>query len=501
MPLTTRTKIPYPSEQRDPWFDDFERMIRDIDLKLFASWEDRNIFVMGGGTFTWNSVTNTLSWTGLVEFTSSVVGFLWNVEAGSLTINDGEFVFFQAVRAPTSNTTVSFLIGTKVPANNTQSANDAVMFAVRRGSKLYCRGGKILNNGDAVLLYESAAPGAVTLGSSSPTTVQAGDTAQVGVALFASHEDHQHAVDTALSGDLVATGTANAAGVSVKLPRADHAHRLELRVQDTGVAVGQRPIINFVNATVADDGGDDRINITIPSTSLGASTPQTVQAGAVGAAGVATSASREDHSHPVNTGLVGDVQVTVTANAAGVSTRVSRADHAHRLEVQVQDAGAAVGSRPKLNFVGFTVADDNVNDRVVVTSAPSIGGGGQYLWNHIPLALNENTDLNTFVSIGGGSVNASDHTVTGLTTAFLFEATAYVATGSLTGEVVLYNLTDSTTVHTFSFVGTTTPSTQSAVVALAGNKVYEVRHRVTGGVVITDRVYTMSAIVKVRLAF
>jgi hypothetical protein len=90
--------------------------------------------------------------------------------------------------------------------------------------------------------------------------------------------------------------------------------------------------------------------------------PQPLVAGSAGAAGIDADASRCDHSHPVPV----DVPVTVTGgtNAEGASTSLSRADHEHRLEVLIQAAGALVGSRPTINFIGATVADDGGGDRV-----------------------------------------------------------------------------------------------------------------------------------------
>lgn len=74
----------------------------------------------------------------------------------------------------------------------------------------------------------------------------------------------------------------------------------------------------------------------------------------------------------INTGT--PVDVTEQANAEGTSQALARADHAHALQVPVQDDGVAVGSRPKLNFLGagVTVSDDVPGDRINV----DIPGGG-----------------------------------------------------------------------------------------------------------------------------
>lgn len=59
------------------------------------------------------------------------------------------------------------------------------------------------------------------------------------------------------------TGSTNAEGASTALARADHQHRLEVEVEDGGTPVGARPTLNFIGATVADDGGNDRVNVTV----------------------------------------------------------------------------------------------------------------------------------------------------------------------------------------------------------------------------------------------
>jgi hypothetical protein len=77
-------------------------------------------------------------------------------------------------------------------------------------------------------------------------------------------------------GTPVATGTANAAGASTQTVRADHVHRTLVGVEDGGVAIGSRPTINFIEGanvtiTVVDNGGSDRVDVTISATSSGPS--------------------------------------------------------------------------------------------------------------------------------------------------------------------------------------------------------------------------------------
>jgi hypothetical protein len=152
-------------------------------------------------------------------------------------------------------------------------------------------------------------PGGPDLAAGAPTSIEPDDAGVVGVSTDAAREDHQHAIVAAVAGasdhqhslaapaapadvDAAAAATGvstaaaradhkhdvataapvnveggtNAEGASNSMSRADHQHRLEVDVLDDAVAVGQRPTMNFTGAgvSVADDVGNDRVNITIP---------------------------------------------------------------------------------------------------------------------------------------------------------------------------------------------------------------------------------------------
>lgn len=111
----------------------------------------------------------------------------------------------------------------------------------------------------------------------------------------------------------------------------------------------------------------------------------------------------------------------------------------------------------------------------------------------IPLVLNVNTDQSTLQS---GGAFALDPTV--------YEGgyirllvVAYITNALTTGEIVLYNLTDSVTVTTITYtgVGSLTPTKQVSVplTLVASEKIYEIRFRVTGGTPPADKVYLMWA--------
>ena len=220
--------------------------------------------------------------------------------------------------------------------------------------------------------------------------------ASAGVATTVARADHKHDVATAVP---VATGTANAEGVSSSLARADHVHRTSIAVQDEGSAAGTRPTLNFIGSTVAatDNPGSDRVDVMVTAAAVtAATTPTQIDVGDAGVIGVSPDAARADHQHALpapaapadvtKSAASAGVSTTVaradhkhdvstatavstgTTNTEGVSASLSRADHVHRTLVGVQSAGAAVGSRPTVNFVsGATVVDNAGSDRVDVT--------------------------------------------------------------------------------------------------------------------------------------
>ena len=150
MLTSSRMKLPIPSENRDPWYEEFLALINGIDGSLYAGREDRNIILMKGGTFYFNASTNFLSWSSVIEFNSPITGFLTGVLAGSVTIPDGYYLVADIVRAPTQNPTVTaYSAAVAAPTDN------AVVIAMRRGNKIYFRNGKILQDGQSINILES----------------------------------------------------------------------------------------------------------------------------------------------------------------------------------------------------------------------------------------------------------------------------------------------------------------------------------------------------------
>lgn len=110
-------------------------------------------------------------------------------------------------------------------------------------------------------------------------------------------------------------------------------------------------------------------------------------------------------------------------------------------------------------------------------------GGGDAT---IPMAIDESTDLSVPVLIGGKSFTAGSYFQV------QFVTVAAVTSIGLTGEISLWNLTDSLLVTTHEYTSTTPTETVTSIKSLLpdGNKLYEVRHRVLGGANPVDRIVT-----------
>lgn len=153
MPETSRIKWPFPREFEDPWYDTFVSFIEAVDSTVYTTREDRNLLLMGGGTVAFNvsGTDGLLSWSQALSLLSPIAGLLLSVPPATVNLLDGEMLYANVTRAPTSPITLSL-----IKARNLPNTNDALLLAVRRGSLVYWRGGKVIANGDAFALFEQS---------------------------------------------------------------------------------------------------------------------------------------------------------------------------------------------------------------------------------------------------------------------------------------------------------------------------------------------------------
>jgi hypothetical protein len=118
----------------------------------------------------------------------------------------------------------------------------------------------------------------------------------------------------------------------------------------------------------------------------------------------------------------------------------------------------------------------------VATSASELSEGTQV---PIPMAISSGTDLNTYVVLGAYSLDPAGYN------SIEFVTVASVTGPGLTGNIQLWNVTDVSEVVVNDYLGILSPAKVSVAVSLpAGEKTYEVRHRVTGGSTSADRITT-----------
>ena len=338
MPTSSRLNIPYPSEGTDPWYDAFVSMVEAVDASGYASREDRNLVLMGGGTFSYNQNTvdgtAQLVWTRAIQISSPTTGFLGSIPAGNVVLQDGGMLFTDLVRAPTSSVSLSPFTGQAVTSSDT-----AYLLGIRSGPTFYFRNGKVLTDGDSFAALElngnatGTAPkdfkescrvatlATVLVSGSAPNVVDsvtllAGDRVLV-KAQTSSAENGIYRVDvlgTGANGTWVRSSDFNTSavvspGALVAVTEGTYAGFVFELSAPENLVLGTTPLA-FITSTP--------MSTTAP-------VDVTVSAAVIG---TALKPSREDHAHHVPTAapatfVVGGSQVT------GTSSSLSRADHQH----------------------------------------------------------------------------------------------------------------------------------------------------------------------------
>jgi len=149
MAETQRMSMPYPDEHEDPWYASFEDLMVALDGHDFASFEDRNLFIMGGGTFDWDADTDALVWDDILEVHTPSTGKLQSLAAGSIAIADGEMWVVDITRGASDIVTLADTVEAQL------DPSDAILaLCIRRGSKLYFRNGRVLDDDGSDEIFE-----------------------------------------------------------------------------------------------------------------------------------------------------------------------------------------------------------------------------------------------------------------------------------------------------------------------------------------------------------
>jgi len=161
-----------PNEDADPWYARFTDLINELDQSVYASREDRNLVLMGGGDISWTLSTSTLSWSQPIRVFSPISGLQCIIPAGSAVLDqDGKLLHAPLVRYPTgANKTLTPAVASQVPG--AAEPNSQLLFAVRWNSFIYWRNGLVLSDGMTITDFASAfSPGGDLSGSASSQTV------------------------------------------------------------------------------------------------------------------------------------------------------------------------------------------------------------------------------------------------------------------------------------------------------------------------------------------
>lgn len=155
MPNSNRMNWPFPSENSAPWYDSFEDMVTALDASGYASREDRNIVIAGGGALSWVLGTSTFSWTADIQILSTVTGHILTIAPDSLTLDDGEIAYVNLVRSPTTSSARTPQIASQIPGSD-----NAFLIALRVGDAIYFRNGQRIADGESLVGLGSGPAGA-----------------------------------------------------------------------------------------------------------------------------------------------------------------------------------------------------------------------------------------------------------------------------------------------------------------------------------------------------
>lgn len=241
MANTPRMNWPFPNENQDPWYIALENFAKALDASGFASREDRQLILFGGGTIDWSAIGSTLQWSQPLKVASPIAGFLLSVPATSVTIEDGQALYATLTRAPTRNQNVQVQVANQVP----QTDIDYIL-AIRVGSSIYWRNGTSMDDGDSIagLTIRNVGAGAkdwqvdfadVYLYTQAPVAVEE----TIGQAMF----DGSRVGASALRFFGMVTPTFSAAGTA------------RLRLYDQGPAAGPPGVAQLVSSLSTTTGG------------------------------------------------------------------------------------------------------------------------------------------------------------------------------------------------------------------------------------------------------
>lgn len=154
---TPQNQYPIPSEYEEPYFATARSYFLATDMADWALAENDNVIWSGGGSFSWNATSGTLTWANPVELRTKTSVWKAIVQGppapgGSIVLQDGEVAFFEQPRLQVSDRIVSLTVGpiTQIPGVR---LHDITLFATRIGSTIFLADGKSLKDGESGELF------------------------------------------------------------------------------------------------------------------------------------------------------------------------------------------------------------------------------------------------------------------------------------------------------------------------------------------------------------
>lgn len=143
-----------PNPYEDPYYEAFLALINAIDASVYGPVrEDRNLVLMSTATVSFGS--DTLAWNAPIELLCAPQGTLWRLPAGSTALTDGQILYVLLPRAPTGTVQVVARVAATAPQPS-EDADAALVLAVRRGSVIYWRNGRVLANGESGSIFTAS---------------------------------------------------------------------------------------------------------------------------------------------------------------------------------------------------------------------------------------------------------------------------------------------------------------------------------------------------------
>lgn len=227
-------------------------------------------------------------------------------------------------------------------------------------------------------------------------------------------------------------------------------------VQEEGGAAGTRGTINFIGAgvTAADDGGSNRVNITVPGQTFGSIVSADASANVDG---VAADGARSDHKHQVSTAAP-TVAADAAAATAGTAATLIRSDA--KLQVSVAVPGAAADAASATAGVAASLLRSDAKLQVATAVPGSAADAAAATVGTATTLLRSDAKLQVSTAVpAANSVDAAAATVGTAATLLRSDAKLQastgtpVATGTANAAGTAATLSRSDHVHLTSFTG------------------------------------------------